>query len=60
MEKPNKAMQIEVAEKVHVIEPDEGFHVPAGVEHTLSNEHEIDLEFLVISTPPSHGDRVNA
>ena len=51
---------LEVAGVLHVIRPNEGFHVPAGVAHTLSNEHETDLEFLVISTPPSHGDRVNA
>lgn len=43
----------------YVILPNEGFHVPAGIAHVLSNEHETDLEFLVISTPPSHGDRVN-
>jgi mannose-6-phosphate isomerase-like protein (cupin superfamily) len=51
---------LEVAGALHVIQPHEGFHVPAGVAHTLSNEHEADLEFLVISTPPSHGDRVSA
>lgn len=50
---------LEVAGVVHTIHPNEGFHVPAGVAHTLSNTHEKDLEFLVISTPPSHGDRVN-
>jgi mannose-6-phosphate isomerase-like protein (cupin superfamily) len=41
------------------INPSQGIHVQAGVPHTLSNEHENDLNFLVISTPPSHGDRVN-
>ena len=51
---------LEVAGVLHVIRPNEGLHVPAGVAHTLSNEHETDLEFLVISTPPSHGDRVDA
>jgi len=51
---------LEVAGVLHVIHPNEGFHVPAGVAHTLSNEHESDLDILVVSTPPSHGDRVNA
>jgi len=51
---------LEVSGEVHTIRPNEGFHVPAGVAHTLSNNHEQELEFLVISTPPSHGDRVNA
>ena len=42
------------------IHPNEGFHIPAGIAHTLSNMHRDDLEFLVVSTPPSHGDRVDA
>lgn len=40
------------------IEPGHGLHIPAGVIHQLRNEQEVDLEFLVISTPPSHNDRV--
>lgn len=51
---------LEVAGKIYILHPDEGFHIPAGIAHTLSNEHGPDLEFLVISTPPSHGDRVDA
>lgn len=51
---------LEVDGVVHVIHPSEGFHVPAGVAHSLSNENETVLEFLVISTPPSHGDKMNA
>lgn len=51
---------LEVAGVVHTIHPNEGFHVPAGVAHALSNNQEKDLEFLVVSTPPSHGDRVKA
>lgn len=51
---------LEVAGEIHIIQKNEGVHVPAGVPHTLSNEHEGELEFLVISTPPSHADRVNA
>ena len=37
-----------------------GIHVPAGVPHQLSNLQPEDLVFLVVSTPPSHGDRVIA
>jgi len=48
---------LEVAGVVHTLNANEGFHVLAGVPHTLSNQHEQELEFLVISTPPSHGDR---
>ncbi len=48
---------LEVSDAVYVLHPHEGFHVPAGVPHMLSNQHDLSLEFLVISTPPSHGDR---
>ena len=51
---------LEVAGVVYELRPGEGFHVPAGTAHTLSNVHEDELTFLVISTPPSHGDRVDA
>lgn len=51
---------LEVSGEIHVLHPNEGFHIPAGVTHTLSNKHEQNLEFLVVSTPPSHGDRKNA
>ena len=56
----NGIATLEVAGIIHVLKPNEGFHVSAGVPHTLSNEHEQTLEFLVVSTPPSHGDRENA
>lgn len=52
------AATIEVAGKGHVILPQQGMHVPAGVPHQLKNQAEQDLEFIVTSTPPSHGDRV--
>lgn len=55
----NGIATLEVAGAIHVLRSNEGFHVPAGVPHTLSNRHEEILEFLVISTPPSHGDREN-
>lgn len=50
---------LEVSGVMHTLNPNEGFHVPAGIAHTLSNKHDEALEFLVISTPPSHGDRKN-
>ena len=50
---------LEVDGTVHTLAANEGYHVAAGVPHTLSNLQEQTLEFLVISTPPSHGDREN-
>ena len=35
-----------------------GLHIPAGKVHRLSNQCEEDLCFIVTSTPPAHGDRV--
>ncbi|MCE2595821.1 cupin domain-containing protein [Motilimonas cestriensis] len=51
---------LEVAEQVFSLTPQQGLHVAAGVVHQLRNEAEQDLVFLVTSTPPSHGDRVEA
>lgn len=37
----------------------EGLHIKPGIPHKLQNTHSEILSFIVISTPPSHGDRVN-
>ena len=37
----------------------EGVEVRPGVPHQILNESKHDVEFLVISQPPSHGDRVS-
>jgi hypothetical protein len=49
---------IEVAGKRETLSTHEGAEVPAGVPHQIFNESKHDVEFLVISQPPSHGDRV--
>lgn len=36
----------------------QGVHIPAGVPHRIANLSQETLEFIVISQPPSHGDRV--
>jgi mannose-6-phosphate isomerase-like protein (cupin superfamily) len=38
----------------------EGVWIPAGTSHQVRNESAEDVHFLVISQPPSHGDRENA
>ena len=35
----------------------EGLHIPPGTAHQMCNEGTVDLRFLVISAPKSHGDR---
>ncbi len=51
---------LEVDGQVHTIQPGSGLHIPAGAAHQLRNDQAEDLTFLVISAPPSHGDRVPA
>lgn len=41
------------------LKANEAIHVSPGTKHKISNESNTDLEFLVISEPPSHGDREN-
>ena len=36
----------------------DGLELPPGAAHRAINESDADVEFLVVSTPPSHGDRI--
>jgi len=40
-----------------VLKAGEGLHIPPGTAHQMRNEGAVDLRFLVISAPKSHGDR---
>lgn len=48
-----------VDQEIVVVERRESLHIPAGVRHQIQNNSTIDLHFLVISHPKSHGDRIN-
>ena len=37
----------------------ESLYIPAGIVHKIANDTKHELEFLVISEPPSHSDRHN-
>ncbi|GAA4495087.1 cupin domain-containing protein [Hymenobacter ginsengisoli] len=50
----------ELAGETWRLGPGEGIEVLAGLPHQLRNESAEPLEFLVISTPHAHGDRVLA
>ncbi|MEM9706388.1 MAG: cupin domain-containing protein [Pseudomonadota bacterium] len=41
------------------LNPGDGVEVPPGLAHQAVNSSAEDVRFLVISTPPSHGDRIN-
>jgi len=49
---------IDVNGIVHQLKSQQGIHVEAGVAHQLRNDQDDDLVFMVTSSPPSHGDRV--
>jgi mannose-6-phosphate isomerase-like protein (cupin superfamily) len=51
---------LEVAGKRETLQAQQGVEVPAGVAHQMRNDSEREIEFIVISQPPSHGDRVLA
>ena len=41
-----------------VVPPGHGIHIPPGTRHQIRNLSSRPVRFLVISQPPSHGDRV--
>ena len=49
---------LEVDGQVHQLLHHQGLHIPSNTPHRLSNDGTEDLCFVVTSTPPSHGDRV--
>jgi len=53
-------LTMEVEGKRHRLEARTGIEIPPGTAHQALNESETDVEFLVVSSPPSHGDRLAA
>ena len=53
-------LTLEVEGVVHQLPARTGIELPQGTAHQAINESAADVEFLVISTPPSHGDRIEA
>src|SRR5690606_20715607 len=50
-------LTLEVDGERMVLREGEGLEIPPGAAHQALNTGDIDTRFLVISTPPSHGDR---
>lgn len=50
-------LHLEVDGTVHTIETGVGVEIEPGVAHQAMNPGDDDVAFLVISQPPSHGDR---
>jgi mannose-6-phosphate isomerase-like protein (cupin superfamily) len=53
-------LSIEVSGSEFVLTRGQGVQVSAGEPHQVRNAATVDAEFLVVSNPPSHGDRVPA
>lgn len=51
---------LEVDGQVLKIAARQGCSVPPQVPHQLRNDEAADLEFIVVSSPPAHGDRTEA
>ena len=44
---------------VYNVGQNRGICIKPGIKHRISNNSDTDLEFIVVSEPKSHGDRVN-
>ena len=53
-------LTMEVDGTRHRLSPRTGIEIAPGAAHQAINESDAETEFLVISTPPSHGDRIAA
>ena len=51
-------LTLEVEGTHHRLSARSGLELPPGTAHQAINESDADVEFLVVSTPPSHGDRI--
>ncbi|MBA3670800.1 MAG: cupin domain-containing protein [Gemmatimonadaceae bacterium] len=51
-------LEIEVEGEIHHLRTGEGIELPPGVAHQTRNRSADDVRFLVVSQPPSHGDRM--
>lgn len=51
-------LSLEVEGKHHKLTARTGIELPQGTAHQAINETDQEVEFLVISTPPTNGDRI--
>lgn len=50
---------IQIQNKEYILKAHEGISVPAGVPHQVKNNTFAEVQFLVISSPDSHNDRID-
>jgi len=46
--------------KLHKLTAEHGLQIAPTIVHRVFNDSNIDVRFIVISSPPSHQDRINA
>jgi mannose-6-phosphate isomerase-like protein (cupin superfamily) len=51
--------EVEVDNKLFQINIGEGLHIKSGIPHRIFNSGNVDLEFILCSTPSTVNDRVN-
>lgn len=49
---------LEIGGRRFILGPQQGISVEPGTPHKLMNQGAVDVSFLVVSSPMSHGDRV--
>jgi mannose-6-phosphate isomerase-like protein (cupin superfamily) len=49
---------MEVQDKKYILLPSDGIEIPPLIPHKISNESTEELNFIVVSNPKSHGDRI--
>ena len=55
----NGVATFEINDTEYSVKENEGIHINPGTAHKIKNNGKEDLNFLVISGPKSHGDRIN-
>ena len=55
----NGIATFEIESKEYLVGENESVHIKPGIAHKIKNNSNKDLNFLVISEPKSHGDRIN-
>ena len=51
-------LTLELDGAVHRLPSGHGLHVPPGLAHQVRNDSAADVRMLVVSSPRSHGDRI--
>ncbi len=52
------SVTMEIGDRREVLTVQQGLEIPPGLPHRISNESDHAVEFIVVSQPHAHGDRV--